>query len=358
MNEIEKHISSIPFPDPTPKMDARVESLLRELGRGAEQTAVPNAVSPASPKQARLTMSLKIGSVAATLLIAAFVFLSSSGSHSPAFADVAQQARTVETLQYLYKQVYMEQLPTGGMSVLSPETGEYEVRTDVKQVTEEAATALESELENISDPTKRSELIKRIEILRAHTQPEQPLLQHSVRVRAARGGRERRECIFPPFVGDTIANATQGSEVSLDSVRKKLFVIKKITVNESGDEEEIESIRNDVIQGILSIPQDAVTRLPSKTIDGQPVMGFRHQVNMNGGRVEKDYWVHPETCLPVQIESRFYDEGAELPAIYSVYWDFVFDEPLDDVMFATDAPAGFTIDEATIEFYAPAETAN
>lgn len=301
-------------------------------------------------------MSLKIGSIAATLLVAAFVFLSSTGSHSPAFADVAGQARTVESIQYVFKQVYMKRLPTGGVSVLSPETGDFQRRTDVKRVAEEAAVALESDLKNTFDPKKRRELILRIEILRAHTRPEQPLLQHSVRVRAARGGRERRECIFPPYVGDTISNAAQGRQVSLDLGKNKLIVVKQIKVSADGSEKHIEPVRNDVIQGILAIPENGVTTLRDKTIDGKPVIGFRHEKNMNDGRVEKDYWVDPTTRLPVQIESRFYEAGAKQPSIHSIYWDFSFNEPLDDSMFDTNPPPGFTTEKATFRFYVPEET--
>ena len=57
----------------------------------------------------------------------------------------------------------------------------------------------------------------------------------------------------------------------------------------------------------------------------------------------------------VRIEKRFFEKGSSTPSIFSVYSDFVYDEPLDDSLFSTEPPPGYGVDQATVTFLSEAD---
>ena len=341
MNEFEQQISELPLPEPSERLDA----LIREVIDDCKTNQDLGFLTPFWS----LPMPVKIGSFVAISLLFGAVLTSLSVFSSVAFADVAESVKKVDTIQYVFKRCYLkkEDFPAGCVTLQSQETGEYETRADIKKVTEEQAEWLEEKLRATADQKRRAELIQRIEILRDHTQPEHGWLAHAVHIRAARGGRERREGIFPGF-GVSISNAQTNKEVALDELRKTQLITKVELRNADGSKVlGIRDIQTDVISSLLSVPTKGVVDLGSKTIGGKRVIGFRHEFAMNGGTVQDDYWVDPDSRLPVQIDGRFFDKESTTPIIVTKCWGFRYNERLEDSLFDTDPPSGYEVKNAT-----------
>lgn len=75
-----------------------------------------------------------------------------------------------------------------------------------------------------------------------------------------------------------------------------------------------------------------------KVIDGVRARGFE----ANFGPVTLTIWSNPQTKLPVAIESEI---GSASDPSMSTMRDFVFNAPLDDALFSTEVPAGYTVKE-------------
>ena len=355
MNELERQIAKLPCPKSSSAFHERIESLFAAENRNESAEIAPETMSVRSLHWSQ-NMSFRVASVACLVALLIVVNGWLTGTSAVVFADVVQTAKKVKTIQYVFKRVYFGEHPTGGISV-QREDGEYEFRTDVRKVAAEIADGFEKELKSTALEKDRRELQLRIDLLRAYTSDDQPILEHAVRVRAAIGGLERRESIFP-MSSDSVSNAKTGLNVAFDVVRKKLLIIKHfMKKSEDAEKVPIDHIENDVITRMISIPDDAIESLGERVIEGKEVVGFRQTTQMNGGTVYNDYWVERTTRLPVVIEGRFFDEGEKKPSIYSEYRDFVFDEPLDESLFSTVAPEGYTTkDVAAVFLSAPSES--
>ena len=356
MNEHERDIAGLPFPEATQELEDRMQRLFAASQPQPSDSFVQLMDDSSTVSRSKLTISggtlMKLSTVAC--VVAAFVLLAFSlNSKSVAFADVAEKAKAVQTIQYVFHRVYFEEHPIGAVPVQQPD-GVYVMRQDIRQVTVETADKLESQLRNTTDEQTASELKLRIELLRHHVDDDKPILEHAVRVRAALGGKERREAIFPPG-GDSISNGNTGLQISLDDIRKKRFVLHRTLVQQDGTESRQTALDDDVINALISVPMDAVASLGERNMQGQRAVGFRLTEKMNGGTVYRDYWIDSSTRLPIQIESRFFEAEAKTPTIYSVYDHFTFDEPLKEELFSTDLPPGYTSESAEVKFYASPE---
>ena len=84
--------------------------------------------------------------------------------------------------------------------------------------------------------------------------------------------------------------------------------------------------------------------LGEKTINGHKMQGFQlvRPADASGGVAEEwTFWVDPQTKLPVQIEIP--GPGVEDPIVMT---DLHFDVPLEDALFDTKVPAGYTMIDA------------
>ncbi len=349
MNELEQKIAELPMPDPSPKLDERLESVFASERRGGRDE--PTRVTPSKPDWnigGRLLRSLAFLATAAALVgLLSFWLL-----HTPralAFDDVVQSAKKVQTIQYIFKRAYASEVPGGALPIRNAEGG-YDMRTDVRQVAEEFATDLEARLAKTTSEPEQRELRRQIELLRSHTRSDQWLLEHAVRVRAAAGGMERRDGIFP-VRAPTVSNAVTGLNVSFDDQERVMRVIHESIQMKPGEKPvPVDHLQDDVISHLISIPDDAVEPLGNRLLDGKSTVGFRRKFPMNGGTVTQDYWVDPKSRLPVRIEKQFLEDGAESPSIHSVYYDFVYDQAIDPSLFSTDLPEGYTSKDANVTF--------
>lgn len=354
MDSLERRVSELPLPSPTRDLSERMQPLIQSLNQDSRlEQGVPGrlTVGPRWRSKRPFGSAVVLTAVVLTLVMATWP---RGSSQALAFDDVVESARLVRTVQYIFKRVYFTELPAGGLPVQSTENGDYKFETDMREVAERQARILEGQFVRAVTEAERRELSQRIDLLRSHTEPEQPQLEHAVRVRAAIGGLERREPIFPPS-GVSISNAQTGKNVTFDHFRRKMFVIRhQMQESRNGEPVSIDHIQTDVITQLISIPKSDVVRLNDKRLSGRLVSGFRRIRGLNGGTVQQDYWIDPATRLPVLIEKRLFEMGSSKPAVYSVYSDFVFDQPLESSLFSTELPDGYQVDQATVTFLSEA----
>jgi outer membrane lipoprotein-sorting protein len=88
-------------------------------------------------------------------------------------------------------------------------------------------------------------------------------------------------------------------------------------------------------------------RLPQRDIDSKSVVGFRtiEVIKRPTGTDTwtRTYWVDPVTNLPVQIEVTAESTDPHRGQSKWVQSDIVFDAPLDELLFSTDPPEGYTV---------------
>ncbi len=102
----------------------------------------------------------------------------------------------------------------------------------------------------------------------------------------------------------------------------------------------------DLLQVLANAAPDAAVSLGEKTIDGRRAQGFHIPDPVNDWTV----WVDPQTLLPIRIELR-------QPQIQRtmLMTDFDFDTPLDDALFDTTAPAGYSVERTAVDGSTPTE---
>lgn len=88
--------------------------------------------------------------------------------------------------------------------------------------------------------------------------------------------------------------------------------------------------------------RDNVEELGLRRIDGERAIGLRSEID--GEIVEA--WFDPESLLPVQIRVRFaipsHLAGGQDVSMWKVMSDFEFDVPVDEALFSTSLPEGYT----------------
>ncbi len=154
-----------------------------------------------------------------------------------------------------------------------------------------------------------------------------------------------------------IFNAQTGKWLDLDPKAKRCQILaNQVTLDsESGKRTEttIEaSPKADIYTEIRKIPAEATTRLPAKTIGDKEVVGFvwEQKIEKTNGTDtwKRTYWVNPVTKLPVRVEISHRSTDERMGPSDWVLTDFVFDEDLDESLFSTEPPAGYTVETGTI----------
>lgn len=103
--------------------------------------------------------------------------------------------------------------------------------------------------------------------------------------------------------------------------------------------------------GLRAADQEATSKRESlgrKQIAGREAIGFRLKTPV----FEAMIWGDPKTGLPILVEMSI----AMLPDTKVTMTDFEFDVALDEVLFKTDVPTGYTLQQINITGAAPTET--
>ena len=96
----------------------------------------------------------------------------------------------------------------------------------------------------------------------------------------------------------------------------------------------------DLYRSIKEVPVDELTAIGEAYIDGKKSLGFRRVEKQNLETWTRTYWIDAKTRLPVRLETRFRSSNPMISETDFVQTNFVFDEPLDESLFAVQ-PAGY-----------------
>lgn len=182
-------------------------------------------------------------------------------------------------------------------------------------------------------------------------QTEKAELLYVRRVRVKGKQLERTDQLFPLSNYHVVRDAQSGLTVSFHKDRKhKETLTKQVVVKNNGEQKESAvakiSPSVDFFAQFTALPTKNVEQLPSKVINGVNVIGLRTSEKQAGNTWTRTYWVNEQTKLPYEIWSELY-RGTQLTQRW-VIKDFVYDAPLDDDLFSTETPAGYTSSEGTI----------
>lgn len=153
-----------------------------------------------------------------------------------------------------------------------------------------------------------------------------------------------------------ISDLRAGKAVSLEPDEKRCVLY---TFQASVDREDKELLKNsgnahpevDFYSRLRNVPHDATTVLGKQKIDGREATGFGVECKwgLNSSRSE-EYWIDDETLLPLKIVGRITPgKDSRRSAQTWTLTGFKFDQPLDEMLFSTEPPDGFTVEEGSIQ---------
>jgi hypothetical protein len=133
-----------------------------------------------------------------------------------------------------------------------------------------------------------------------------------------------------------------GSYSVTDIAGRKMLMVqpstKTATLTQLGSAPKETPTMRDSIINWLKTAETTGKAVGEKTIDGVRTVGFEADF----GATTFTLWSDPNTRLPVEIESMI---GAPSEAIQMTMRDFVFDAPVEDALFSTEAPSGYQLKE-------------
>ena len=162
---------------------------------------------------------------------------------------------------------------------------------------------------------------------------------------------------LPPDFHYFISNAKTGMNVSVRPSTKSFVVLtKQITYNLNTGEEKESDIKPypevDFYSQFQEIPADATDDLGEKMIDGRRAIGFGVKKKQRLQERSEEYWVDAETKLPLRIVIALteaqHPAGFTLSAQKWVMSDFEFDCQLDESLFSTEPPDGYSVEDSSV----------
>lgn len=152
----------------------------------------------------------------------------------------------------------------------------------------------------------------------------------------------------------SVSNLVTGEMVSLDANKKTFSRVRAILsldpeTGEVNEEQPRPAPEVDFYRQIQEFPGDEAERLPARSVDGKQVVGFRtvERIERPGGvdTWTHTYWISTAENLPVRIEIEFTSTHPQIGELRGVLSDIMFDEPLDESLFSTDPPEGYSMVE-------------
>lgn len=304
--------------------------------------------------------------VLASFSVIAAIFLGSVPGSGVAFAQTQRQVEKTQTVQYV------EYMPE---AVARHEISEYKSR--LKDIDAELAAIAKDKDRSADEIVARQKQIdsvkletnKSISQLEAALQSGNPIKRRQVSIQ----GRylERVEQYEVSGKQIRISNAETGEEVSIDPATKTFTRMKtQMEGMKSGEKmmlmkspegkftlvgEKLELIEELSVSNVkprpdanfyatfAAISTEKLTPLPEKQLDGIRVLGFQETETQTNHTAVRTFWINKATKLPVRIDVVVSQKGIVAGGFSQV--DFVFDAPLDDTLFSTEPPAGYTVRE-------------
>lgn len=169
------------------------------------------------------------------------------------------------------------------------------------------------------------------------------------RVKILGKSRMRTENLGPVTTDINIVNLETGGSISIDREQKRC-VVQKTQGYMDPDTGEITErpikpdLTVDFYQMFRQVPDDAKAIEETKEVGGRELVGFHNTMPMGDYTRTATYWVDPGTKLPRQIEYELKNSTGE-PTRHEILTDIVFDAEMDEALFSTTPPEGYTVRE-------------
>lgn len=302
----------------------------------------------------RWKMSIRAAAVLSVVASLFYFFVIPFASNDAvAFADVKAQIERIRTVDFLQtSHIVREDGTTEGHTTLRIAPDQ-----TAEQNLENLTDAMEKLAVSGSNEQERADAKRHLQVLKMLSKegPNHFSKTEDVRRIRIKGKHlQRTDHLYPIGRMHDVRSATTGLDVSYRHETKKRSVYRKqVVINaETGEtkEHDIKKIPPtvDFFARFRKIPEDATEQLPKQQIDGKEAIGFRSVEKHENGTWTRTYWVQPDSLLPVRIVTDFKSTREKLASSRWVQSDFVFDSELDDGLFSTDTPDGYTSEDAEI----------
>lgn len=212
-----------------------------------------------------------------------------------------------------------------------------------------------TEVETFPDEPDTDVYRRRVSIQGKHLKRSEFSLDKSFFERAENSVRSQLRG-FGKYSGPSVSidNAATGKHVSLAPDEKRFVeythqVIKDLSGKLISKTEIKPNSETDHIKSFLSRFVREAKLVGVETIAGKRAVGFASERPSHGDRRFDLYWIDPQTQLPLNIESHFFDAKTGVESRCYLFSDFVFDVELDESLFDTTAPAGYKVEQDVIE---------
>lgn len=98
----------------------------------------------------------------------------------------------------------------------------------------------------------------------------------------------------------------------------------------------------DFFKPFREMPANEVEELPKRRVEGKNVIGFRGKEKEKDGTWTRTFWIDPNTRLPVEMVIDFQSTESDLVSARWVLNHFVFDRDIEDAVFSTEIPEGYS----------------
>ena len=154
-----------------------------------------------------------------------------------------------------------------------------------------------------------------------------------------------------------IDNAKTGKTVELVPKEKRFVSFgSQVTMDIDGGKETEAKIAPlptaDFYTAIREVPAEAMKRLPAKMLGDKQVVGFYWEQRIDKKKGvdtwKRTYWIDTKTKLPVRVEISHRSTVSRAGPSDWVQSDFVFGKELDESLFSTEPPEGYTVETQKI----------
>ena len=158
-----------------------------------------------------------------------------------------------------------------------------------------------------------------------------------------------------------IQNAETGTLVSIDPQRKRFVILEKqVSILSDGPtkERDIEPMPEaQFYASIRELPGNEAERLEGvRVIDNKKAVGFRLKEEDDWGTWTRTFWVDPDTKLPLRIEISYRSPRKDLVGSDWIQSDFVWNAELDPSLFSTKPPEGYAVEKQNLYGLVPEKT--
>jgi|GEM_PF-6876082 len=169
-------------------------------------------------------------------------------------------------------------------------------------------------------------------------------------------GRYRQRLERKTLWGDLVRvlNRRTGKSLHINLESKIATVYTdQITIDREGNRTETKikhepDLTVDFYSKIRNVPESAKKLSETKTINGRKHIGFEHSGVDRTYTWTRTYWVDAETKLPSQVDFRSRSDDKLYAPSDSVMENIEFDVPLDESLFDTEVPEGYTVKKSKI----------